>query len=264
MIGTVICDLDGVVYLGDQEVPRAGNALARLDAGGFRLLFATNNSSRTRAEVAAKINRVSGYAARVDQVVSSATAAGHMLAGRGGRALVVGGAGVVEALEAEGIEVVSDPTGVDLVVVGLDMGITYEKLVAATLAVRNGAELVATNRDATYPTPQGLWPGAGSLVAALETATGVAAVSAGKPDPPMRAVLKGLSGDGPVWMVGDRPDTDLAMAASEGWTSVLVLTGVISDPTGVVPTPQIVLGSIAELPDLILGGLSTADLVAGG
>ncbi|MGF1666923.1 MAG: HAD-IIA family hydrolase [Acidimicrobiia bacterium] len=248
MTGTIVCDLDGVVYLGDQEVPGAGVALHRLHAAGFRLLFATNNSSRTRAEGAAKIARVTGYHTDRDQFVSSATAAGAMLAGTSVPALVVGGAGVIEALTDAGITITEDPLEAGVVVVGLDMALTYEKLAHATMAVRNGARLVATNLDATYPTPTGLLPGAGSIVAALETSTGVRAESAGKPFPPMRAILNAMANSGPVWMVGDRADTDLAMADLEGWTSVLVLTGVAEGPEGIDPAPHVVLHSLADLP----------------
>jgi glycerol-1-phosphatase len=248
MSGTIVCDLDGVVYLGDQEVPGAGVALQRLHGAGFRLLFATNNSSRTRAEGAAKITRLTGYETDRSQFVSSATAAGAMLAGTAVPALVVGGAGVVEALSDAAITITDDPLEAGVVVVGLDLDITYEKLARATRAVRNGARLIATNLDATYPTPIGLLPGAGSIVAALETSTGVTAESAGKPFPPMRSILGTMAGPGPVWMVGDRADTDLAMAALEGWTAVLVLTGVAEGPDGIDPPPHVVLESLAGLP----------------
>lgn len=248
MTATIVCDLDGVVYLGDQEVPGAGTALRRLHEAGFRLLFATNNSSRTRADGAAKITRLTGYQTDRSQFVSSATAVGAMLAGTSLPALVVGGAGVVEALTDAGLTITDDPYRAGVVVVGLDVDLTYEKLARATRAVRNGARLVATNLDATYPTPIGLLPGAGSIVAALETSTGVRAEPAGKPFPPMRSILGAMADSGPVWMVGDRADTDLAMAHLEGWTSVLVLTGVADGPEGIDPTPHVVLDSLADLP----------------
>lgn len=248
MNGTIICDLDGVVYLADDEVPGAGDALGRLEDGGYRLLFATNNSSRTRAEGAAKITRVTGYRCEPDQFVSSATAAGATLSPDDGPAFVVGGPGVREALAEAGVAITDDPLAARIVLVGLDMDLTYGKLAAATRAVRNGARLLATNHDATYPTPDGLLPGAGSLAAALQTATDVTPDVAGKPFAPMRRILGAMAGDGPVWMVGDRADTDLAMATHEGWTSVLVLTGVVTDPASVDPHPDVVLASIADLP----------------
>jgi len=249
--GTIICDLDGVVYLGDEEVPGAGAALRHLEHDGYRLLFATNNSWRTRRSGADKIRRVTGYPARVEQFVSSATAAAALLRNSAGTALVVGGPGIEEAVVDIGLELVTGREHVDVVVVGLDRAIDYERLSAATTAILAGARFVATNDDVTFPSPDGLKPGAGAIVAALEATTGLTAERAGKPHSPMRALLTDLAGPGSVVMVGDRPETDLAMAAAEGWTSVLVLTGVVSDSSGVSPAPDLVIGSIADLPDAL-------------
>lgn len=255
MRGTLVCDLDGVLYLDGQEIAGAGGALSALDRAGLAIVFCTNNSSKTRAVCAQRISRVTGYPASESQVVTSAAAAASLLATRGKMegALVVGGEGVVEAMADAGIEVVSDPDHASVVVVGLDVGLTYDKLVAATHAVRRGADLVATNLDATFPAPDGLRPGAGAIVAAIETASGVTAEPAGKPFAPMRRLLRSMTGDGPVWMVGDRADTDLAMAHVEGWTSVLVMTGVTTDASTVDPPPHLVLDSIAQLPAALLG-----------
>jgi 4-nitrophenyl phosphatase len=250
--GTVVCDLDGVVYLDHVEVAGSGEALARLDAAGYRLLFSTNNSWRTRADTAAKIATVSGYPARPDQVVSSALAAARLLVGSVQRAFVVGGAGLHEALTGEAIEPVDDWHDAEAVVVGLDLDLSYAKLAAATRAVHGGARLVASNTDATLPTPDGLLPGAGSIVAALETATGRTAEVAGKPHEPMRRLLSERIGTGPVWVVGDRADTDLALARAGGWTGVLVLTGVTRDPGSADPAADLVTGSLAEFAGRLL------------
>lgn len=252
MSGTIVCDLDGVVYLDHVEISGSGDALRRLDAAGWRLLFSTNNSWRTRADTAAKIATVSGYPARPDQVVSSATAAAHLLAGAVRSALVVGGAGLLEALGEQGIRVVADWHEADAVVVGLDLDLSYSKLAAATRAVGGGARFVASNNDATLPTPDGLLPGAGSIVAALEKATGRTAEVAGKPHEPMRRLLTERIGEGPVWVVGDRGDTDLALARAGGWEGVLVLTGVIRDPAAAEPAPDLVAESLAGFADHLL------------
>lgn len=246
--GTIICDLDGVVYLGDEPVPGAGASLDRLDREGYRVVFCTNNSSRRRRDLAAKIAQVSGYPAKPSQVLSSATAAARLVAGSSAHALVVGGEGIDEALAEAGVEVTDDWRKADTVMVGLDRRLSYERLASATLALRDGARFVATNRDATFPSPRGLLPGAGSMVAALEAASGRSAETAGKPHEPMRELLRAAAGEGPVWVVGDRPDTDLAMAHAEGWQAVLVLTGVTTAPDSVDPSPGLVLDSIAELP----------------
>ena len=126
------------------------------------------------------------------------------------------------------------------------------ELVAGLLGYA-GARFVATNDDATYPTPEGLHPGGGSIVAALERASGRRAEVAGKPHTPMRDLVRELVGEGPVWMVGDKPETDLALGKGEGWTTVLVLSGVTGNDADVPDDlrPDAVLDSIADLPDLL-------------
>ncbi|MDX1468432.1 MAG: HAD-IIA family hydrolase [Acidimicrobiia bacterium] len=221
----VICDLDGVVYVGDRPVPRAPEALERLKRAGRTIVFATNNSTRTPGETAEKITRVVGVQVQPEEVVTSAQAAATLLEGDPGPAVVVGGAGIRAALEEVGIAETTNPAQASVVVVGMDRDLTYGKLVEATTAIRNGARFVATNDDATYPSPAGPLPGAGAVVAAIETTTGIAPQVAGKPHQPMRALLKERVGE-MAWVVGDRWDTDIALATEEpGWQSILVLTG---------------------------------------
>jgi glycerol 3-phosphatase-2 len=250
-VATVVVDLDGVVYLDREGVPGAAAALQRLESAGVRLLFATNNSTKTPQSAAHDIAARTGFAASPESVVVSTQAAADHLAGRCERALVVGSPAIGEALTARGISTVEDWRDAQAVVVGLDRGLSYRVLAEATQAVRRcAAELVATNADATYPTPEGLMPGAGTVVAALETATGVTAVVTGKPHPPMRRLVRRLAGEGDIVVVGDRLETDIAMAETEGWSSALVLTGVT--PSAPAPDsvhhPTVVLDSIADLP----------------
>lgn len=249
MTSTLVFDLDGVVYLGDEEITGAGRSLGELDNAGHQLLFCTNNSSRTRSQSAAKIARVTGYPARQDQIASSAISAGHLLVA-GQEVIIIGGDGVREAVEQANATVVGGPHA-DVVVVGIDPGFDYQSLHRASAAIRDGARFIATNRDVTYPTPSGLHPGAGSLVAAVEAASGVVPEDAGKPGETMRSLLRSMIVGERVVMIGDRPDTDLAMAHIEGWTSVLVLTGVTASAEGVSPEPTHVVRSIAELPALV-------------
>lgn len=248
----IVCDLDGVVYLGDEGIPGAGDTLASLAEAGHRLLFCTNNSSRTRVAVADKIRRLTGFEVDPESVLSSARAAARLVRGEATSAFVVGGDGIHEALSDEGIERTDDWRRADTVVVGLDVHFDYDRLAGAARAVRNGARLVATNHDATYPTPTGLLPGAGSIVAAVEVAAGCTAEVAGKPHDPMRRLVRERCGEDRVWVVGDRIDTDLAMAFEEGWGSVLVLTGV-SGPADAEhePAPDLVLDSVADLPEAL-------------
>lgn len=253
MSGTaIVCDLDGVVYLGDEAVDGAGAALEALAGAGHRLLFCTNNSSRTRAATAEKIRLLTGFAADPEAVLSSARAAARMVRGRARRAFVVGGPGIHEALADEGIDATSDWRRADAVLVGLDVDVDYDRLSGAARAVRDGALLVATNHDATYPTPDGLLPGAGAIVAAVEVAAGRDALVAGKPHDPMRRLVRAACDDDDIWVVGDRIDTDLAMAFEEGWGSVLVLTGVSGpDAADHDPRPDLVLASVAALPEAL-------------
>jgi len=253
--GTIICDLDGVLYLESIAVPGAGKALAALTAAGIEIVFATNNSLRTPLQVANRLSQITGFAAREDQVVTSGQAAAARLVFTRPRSLVVGGEGVAAPLQAAGIEVVTDWRAAEAVVVGIDPELSYAAIRDASLALRAGAVFIATNDDATYPTPDGESPGAGAIVAAIATASGVEPQVCGKPHPPMRTLLRQRAQLAPVWMVGDRAETDLATGVAEGWTTVLVLTGVTREATGVEPPPDFVIQSIAELPEL--AGLGT-------
>lgn len=249
----VIVDLDGVVYRGNQAVAGSPEALERLDSAGAHVVFATNNSTRTIAQVAEKLARVAGYEAGHDQIVTSARAAVGLIPDDAATCMVVGGDGIKEAVTGHGLSIEDGSTHVDCVVVGLDRDFDYGLLDRAARAVREGALFVATNRDPTFPTPDGLRPGAGAMVAAIEAASGVAPVVAGKPWPPIRALIRGL-GVGAAWVVGDRLDTDIALAAAEpDWTSVLVLTGVTRPDQDTTQADRIA-ADLAAAVDMVLAG----------
>lgn len=253
--GNVVCDLDGVVYLADAAVPGAGEALAEIDRRGYRIIFATNAPIRTAAGVAAHIRSVAGYPAEAAQVVTSAMALAGALSSRDGPVLVLAEGGLGATLREAGIPLTRDPRRARTVAVGLDRRLTYDRLRAANDALLRGARFVAANQDPTYPTGSGLWPGGGAIVAALETASGRRAEVVGKPHPPMRDAVVQRLGPGPTWVVGDRPETDLALGREQGWTTVLVLTGVVADAGDLDPDEQadLVLGSIADLPSHLAG-----------
>lgn len=222
-MSTLICDLDGVVYLGDQEIPGSGAALGRLRDAGWNLVFCTNNATRTPEQAAEKIHRVTGFEATADQVVTSAQAAATLVR-PDDVAYVLGGPGLVEAVSRMA-RITEDWTDASVVVAGLDPALSYERLSSAVLAVGAGARFVASNHDATYPTPEGLRPGAGAIVAAISHATGIEPEVAGKPHAPMRELLATRAQD-ETWIVGDRADTDLAMGVAAGWRTVRVSTGI--------------------------------------
>lgn len=248
----VVCDLDGVVYLADQAVPGADRALETLTAAGANLLFATNNSTRSPAEGAAKIKRITGFPATVEQMLSSAQAAVDLVAADPSPVYLFGAAGARPLLADAGIEVVDDPELAGAVIIGLDPGLTYERLAGAVTAVLNGARFIATNVDVTYPTPAGLWPGAGALVAAVAAATGSEPEVAGKPHEPMLDLVRSRLTDGDVYVIGDRPETDVALGLAGGWQTILVLTGVAERGRAYEAQPDHIVESIGEAATLIL------------
>jgi 4-nitrophenyl phosphatase len=222
----VACDLDGVVWRGDEAIPAAADGIAALRAAGLRVAFVSNNSNSPVGDVVAKLERM-GVPATADDVVTSALAAAWLVArtlAPGARVLVCGGPGVREALRAAGLDPVDDRPA-EAVVVGFHREFDYDALDRASHAVRDGARFVATNLDATYPVPGGLIPGAGSLVAAVATAAGARPEVAGKPEAPTVGLIKERYGPVGV-VVGDRPTTDGALADALGWPFALVLSGV--------------------------------------
>ncbi len=248
-IATVVCDIDGVIIVGKEPVPGAGEALRRIAASGRKVLFITNNSTKTRQVVAERIESIVGYSTEPETIITSGLATGLFIRDDVSQAYVLGSDGLRATLSETGVRLTPGWKEADAVVVGLDFEVTYRKLVEATLAVQNGAQLYATNTDASYPSTEGLYPGAGALVSVIETATGVTAVACGKPYPPMRQLMENFVKE-PAVMVGDRPETDLALGKAEGWATALVLTGVTNTAADVDPayTPDLVLESIRGLP----------------
>jgi HAD superfamily hydrolase (TIGR01450 family) len=222
--GTWVVDLDGVVWITGRPIPGVDEAVARLRGAGVRLLFATNNSAPTHAELQRRLARCGVTAGDAD-VLSSADVAAGML-DPGTTALVLGDDGVVEALGARGVVVVPEPPA-DAVVVGWTRGFTFDAVARAAAAVRSGARLLGTNEDPTFPTPEGLVPGAGALLAAVATAAEVVPEVAGKPHRPTAEAITARVPPGELRvMVGDRPSTDGALAAQLGIPFALVFSGV--------------------------------------
>jgi glycerol 3-phosphatase-2 len=220
-------DLDGVLYRGSEPIPGAAEAVDRLRGLGKRVAFVTNNSSRTPDAVVEALSAV-GVLAHSDEVETSALATADVLLARGvADAFVVGEEGLRQALRGVGIRLAAaDAELSESVVVGFDRQADYAKLRTASLLVERGAWLVATNADASYPAPDGRWPGAGALLAAIETTTGIRAEVVGKPHAPILRSALARAGGGRPLLIGDRLETDIAGAAALGWDSFLVLTGI--------------------------------------
>ncbi|MDP6493460.1 MAG: HAD-IIA family hydrolase [Acidimicrobiales bacterium] len=242
-------DLDGVVWLGTDDIPGAADAVAALQDAGETVLFVTNNSGRRVADVEAKLLG-HGIDARGGVITSGMAAAAMVRSGE----VVLGmcGPGAREELEAVGAIVVGEGPA-DTVVVGFHEDFDYRGLTAGVQAILGGARLLATNEDVTYPAHDGIRPGAGSIVAALVAATGATPEVAGKPHRPICDVVLDRVGEGGI-VVGDRPDTDGLFARALGWEFALVLTGVTSEadlPTD--PEPDRVATDLASLVKAYLG-----------
>lgn len=218
-------DLDGVVYRGRQAVPHAVESLR-----GFvgRVLYVTNNASRTPEAVAAQL---AGYGLPVgaDDVVTSAQAAAAHLAtlvGPGARILVTGGDGLVQAVTERGLRIVASAQEADAVVQGYSPDLAWRDLAEASYAVARGIPWVASNTDMSVPTARGIAPGNGTLVAAVAAATGRQPVVTGKPHRPIMELARSRARVKRPLVIGDRLDTDIAAARAAGMDSLLVLTGV--------------------------------------
>lgn len=262
----VCCDLDGVVWRGEQAIAGSAEGVERMRAAGLRVVFLTNNSSGRVADNLARL-AAAGVNAEADDLVTSAQAAVALLARDlepGAPVLACAGAGVREALDAGGFGVV-DQGPAAAVVVGWHREFDFERLRIAADVVRGGARFVATNLDPTYPGAQGLLPGAGSLVAAVATASGRRPEVAGKPEPAMAAFVRARYPN-PVVMIGDRPSTDGEFADTLGVPFAMVLSGIagidgeehVPDP----PPPFVAddLGALAPtLADALGTGVRSSD-----
>lgn len=238
----VLLDLDGVVFIGPDEVPGAVDVIATLRADGHAVRYLTNNASRTAAAVATHLRGL-GIELDDSDVVTAGQAAARLVADlvpAGAAVLVVGGPGLVEPVRAVGLVPVAsyddDPVAV---VQGLSLDVGWRHLHEAVRAVRAGLPWVAANLDHTIPTPTGLGPGNGLLVDVVRQVTGAEPLVAGKPEPALVAeAVRRASGRRPL-LVGDRLDTDIAAAARFGCDSLLVLTGVSSRADLVDIAPQL-------------------------
>ncbi len=226
----LLFDLDGVVYVGPEAVPRAAEAIAAARAAGLACGFVTNNASRSAQTVVAHLTEI-GVPADVDDVITSPQAAVSLLpdyVAAGARVLVIGGSGIDEALVDGGyVPVRTLADGPAAVMQGFSPDITWRDLAEATFAVRRGLPWIATNPDLTFPAPGGIAPGNGALVRIVaETAGRLPDAVAGKPEPPLLLAAIARTASSRPLMIGDRLDTDIAAGSRVGIPSLLVFTGV--------------------------------------
>lgn len=245
--------MDGVLWRDKQaigDLPKIFNRIADL---GLKVLFATNNATRNTAEYQEKL---AGFGVHVDlcQIVNSAMACGEMLKERfpkGGKLYIIGSRSLINTLAEYGFESAPADEPVQAVVAGLDREISYNKLCNATRQIYHGALFIGTNPDRTFPTPDGLIPGAGSILAAIEAATYMQPIIAGKPSPLMyQLAMKQLDTlPHETIAIGDRYDTDIVGGQRAGLKTALVLSGVddTSQSDKWITPPDIIAQNLSEL-----------------
>jgi glycerol 3-phosphatase-2 len=217
----VLLDLDGCVWVGDDATPRAAEAVDTLRAAGKGIAFVTNDGRHGPEDFVRKLWGL-GMRASLEEVVTVGAAMQHVLASTPAfkRAFVIGSAAIHRHVEEAGVRETME--GADVVVIAGHDRFDYDELRFAVQAILNGAQVLCSSRDATFPMPDGPWPGTGPIVAAVEAATGVEAVTVGKPSAQIfRTALERL-GPGRALVVGDRADTDLAGALAAGLDGALV------------------------------------------
>jgi 4-nitrophenyl phosphatase len=229
-IKALVCDMDGVLWKGD--VPLAGlvEFFAFLRSRPIPFVLATNNAGRHPQDYVAKLAKLGVPDIETSQIVTSSTATADYLRTiypQGTRLYVIGNAGLPQVLEEAGFVIAED--GVAAVVAGIDSDFSYAKAKKATLLIRNdGAAFIGTNPDLTYPSPEGLIPGAGSIIGMIELTTDVQPILIGKPARAMFDVAIQRLGTTPqeTLMLGDKLNTDISGGANAGLQTAFVLTGV--------------------------------------
>ncbi len=245
-----ICDMDGVIYHGNNLIPGVKDFVSWLYKENKSFLFLTNSSERSPRELQQKLARM-GLEVDENHFYTSALATARFIGSQapGCSAYVIGAPGLFNALYQEGITM--NNVNPDYVVVGETNNYNYESLVQACRFIRKGAKLIGTNTDMTGPTENGLVPACRALISPIELATGKLAYFVGKPNPlMMRTGLKMLGvHSAEAVMVGDRMDTDIIAGIESGLETVLVLTGVTSkEEVDLFPyRPSCILESVAKI-----------------
>ncbi len=222
--------MDGVLWRGDQAIGDLKKIVRRILNLHLKYILSTNNSTKTPEQYRQKLAAY-GADVPVENIITSSNALATLLQGQypaGGNVLIIGEDGLLQAMQQSGFT--NSEQNAIAVVAGLDRFINYEKLQKATLLIRSGVPFYGTNPDRTYPAPQGLVPGAGAILALLETASGVSPIVAGKPHRylfDLALKLMNAKTDQAI-SIGDRLETDIQGARQIGCKTALVLSGVTS------------------------------------
>jgi HAD superfamily hydrolase (TIGR01450 family) len=250
-----LLDLDGCVWIGDEVTERAVDAVAALRAGGKRVAFVTNDTRQSAEDKVRKLWEL-GFVASIEEMITGGAAVQHVLAEsplKPRTAYVVGSDALWRHVADAGLRVVNGTdmaTRAEVVVFAGHDDFDFEELAGATNAVLRGAHLIATCRDPTFPRDDGLAPGTGALLAALETATGATAEIVGKPHAQIFRTALDRLGAGRALVIGDRLDSDIAGARAAGLDGALVLSGGTSREEALAsrdPKPVAVAATLAEL-----------------
>jgi 4-nitrophenyl phosphatase len=255
-IDSLILDMDGVLWRSNQPIGDLKTIFKLIKQVGLKVTFATNNATRTIKQYVGLLSSF-GVEAEPWQIITSADAVTYhlkILLPHGGPVFIIGEQGIIKACDEQGYY--HSKEGALAVIAGLDRNFTYDKMQQATELIRSGVPFIGTNPDHTFPTPQGLVPGTGAILAAISTASDVEPIIAGKPEPIMyRIALERLKMQAEqVLVVGDRPETDIAGAQSLGCHTALVLTGVTNDEQARAwrPVPDLILDSLESIVKLLI------------
>ncbi len=250
----LIIDMDGVLWRDTEPIGDLPAIFNAIKSQGLRAILATNNATRTVDEYHEKL---AGFGVELEdwQVITVAQGTGIYLNEHypdGCQAFVVGQPSLKETLKAYGINVIEDPNEkIDVVVASIDVSISYKKITDAELLIRGGCDFIGTNPDVTYPTPNGLYPGSGTIIGAIEIASEKKAKLIGKPEPVLyQMALRRLDLlPHETLAVGDRLETDIVGAQAAGIYSAFVLTGAstLEQAKQLSPGPDIIINSLSEL-----------------
>lgn len=249
-----ICDMDGVLYHGEELLPGVREFVSWLTNSEKQFLFLTNSSRHTPKELQKKLERMGMHVEEKHFYTSALATADFIYSqAKGCKVYAVGDSGLHTALHEKGIKVVEDNP--DYVIIGETESYNYEKILKAVKFVNNGAKLIGTNYDLTGPAEDGLIPACRSLMAPIELSTGKTAYYVGKPNPlMMRTGLRmlGVHTDEAV-IIGDRMDTDIIAGIESGLDTVLVLSGVtdIAESQHFPYRPRVILEGVNEFMDFV-------------
>jgi 4-nitrophenyl phosphatase len=256
MIRSLILDMDGVLWKGDEPIGDLPAIFERIRARGLSVAFATNNGTKTPEQYAARLVRF-GVRAEPWQVLTSSLVVADLLCRRfpaGGPVFAIGEEGLEIALREKGFESLSadEAEKAQAVVIGFDRHITFKKMSQAALLVGRGLPFYATNPDKSFPAPCGMLPGAGAWISVIVTTTGIEPVYAGKPSPALVELARRRLGTAKeeTLVVGDRLETDIAAGQAAGCPVAQVLSGVSSQEEGLLWKPGIAIVA-ADLTALI-------------